>query len=318
MSAYGPLPRRAFVAAAGAGLASAALPRGAHAQTVPLKVAAPFSDLFGEPYYAKDAGTFARAGYDLDVTTIFAGSAVVAAVASGSVELGVADLISSAQAFLRGVPIQLLAPCALYVSSEPPQNFLVVAHDSPVRRPRDLEGRTIGVPQIAGGTLVSLRAWFAATGVDGTKVRLVEIPNTIAGSAIVRGTVDAGTIAEPFYTPIKDQLRVIGRPLDAIGKTFVNTAWFATRGWIDADRDRAKRVAGAIFETARWANAHRPETLQILVRDAKLDFDRVRTMARITFATALVLSQVEPVLAAAARYGAIDRPVAASAFAAQL
>lgn len=299
-------------------MAGTALPRDAGAQTAKLRIGAPFSDLFGTPYYIKDAGTFARIGFDIEITTIAAGSAVIAALAGGSVDLGVADLVSSSQAFNRGVPIQLLAACALYVSTEEPQNFLCVAKDSPVRAPRDLEGRTIGVPQIAGGTLVSLRAWFAANGVDAAKVKLVEIPNTIAGTAIGRGTVDAGTIAEPFYTPVKHELRVIGRPLDAIGKEFVNTAWFTTRGWIEADRERAKRVVGAIYETARWANTHRTETLGILSRDGKMDLDVVRNMARVSYATALVIAQVQPVLTAAEKYKVIDKPVEASSITARL
>ena len=299
-------------------MAAIAVPRIVRAQSAPLRIGAPFSDLFGEPYYAKDAGTFARAGYDPQITTIFAGSAVIAAIVGGSVDIGVADLVSSSQAFNRGLPVVLFAPCAVYRSSDVPQNFLVVAKDSAISRPRDLEGRTIGVPQIAGGTLVQLHAWLASVGVDFAKVKLVELPNTIAGNAIARGTVDAGTIAEPFYTPIKQELRVLGRPLDAIGKEFVNTAWFTTRGWIEADRGRAKRVTGAIYETARWANSHHAETLAILVRDGKLDPDQVRGMARIYFGTSLTTSLVQPVLSAAAKYNVLDRPLDASLITARI
>jgi NitT/TauT family transport system substrate-binding protein len=309
--------RLAFFAALAAGSTAVALPYRARAAEK-LRIAAPFSDMFGEPYYGKAAGTFARNGFDVDITTIFAGSAVVTAIATNSVDVGVADMVSSAQAFNRGVPIQLLAPCALYVSTEPPQNFLCVALDSPIRQPADLVGKTIGVPQIAGGTLVSLRAYFAANGIDANAVKLTEVPNTIAGQAIARGTVDAGVVSEPFYTPAKAQLRVIGRPFDAIGKVFVNTAWFTTRGWVEADRERAKRVAAAIYETGRWSNTHRAETLAILARDGKMDPDVIRNIARVTYATSLVVPQVQVYLTAAEKYKAIDKPVDANAFVVQL
>jgi NitT/TauT family transport system substrate-binding protein len=312
------MERSTFLAGLAAGATGAALPGVAEAQTVKLKIAAPFSDLFGAPYYGREAGTFARAGFDAEITTIFAGSAVIAAIASASVEIGVADMVSSAQAFNRGLPIQLLAGCALYLASEPPQNFLCVAKESPIRSPRDLEGKSIGVPQLAGGTLVALRAWLSSVGVDFAKVKLVEIPNTAAGVAIARGTVDAGSIAEPFYTPAKADLRIIGRPLDGIGKAFVNTAWFTTRDWIETDRARAKRVVEAIYETARWSNAHRAETLAILARDGKMDIEQIRGIARVPYATSTVPAQVQTYLTAAEKYKAIDKPVDASAFIARL
>jgi NitT/TauT family transport system substrate-binding protein len=311
--------RSAFLAAAGAAVAAGASSRAARAQATAekLRIAAPFSDMFGEPYYGRSAGTFAHHGFDVDITTIFAGSAVVAAIAAGTVDVGVADMVSSAQAFNRGIPIRLLAGCALYLSSEPPQNFLCVAADSPIRQPRDLEGKSIGVPQIAGGTLVSLRAWYDAMGIDGTKVKLVEVPNTIAALAIARGTVDAGVVSEPFYTPSKSTLRPIGRPFDAIGKAFINTAWFTTRDWIEADRERARRAVAAIYETGRWANGHRSDTLEVLARDGKMDLGAIRGIARVTYATSTVLAQVQVYLTAAERYKAIDKPVDAAAFVAQ-
>lgn len=311
-------PRSTFLTALGAGGIAVTFPRRVGAQAEKLRIAAPFSDMFGEPYYGKAAGTFARAGFDVDITTIFAGSAVVTAIATNSVDIGVADMVSSAQAFNRGVPIQLLAPCALYLSAEPPQNFLCVALDSPVREPRDLVGKTIGVPQLAGGTFVSLHAWLSSVNIDPASVKLVEIPNTIAGQAIARGTVDSGVISEPFYTPSKALLRVIGRPFDAIGKAFVNSAWFTTPGWVEADRERAKRVVGAIYETARWANAHRADTLAILARDGKMDLDKIRGIARVTYATSLIVPQVQVYLTAAAKYKAIDKPVDATQFVVQL
>jgi hypothetical protein len=76
-------------------------------------------------------------------------------------------------------------------------------------------------------------------------------------------------LGEPAYTLIRNDLREIGRPLDAIAKEVLISGWFASRSWIEADRERARRVVAAIYESNRWANAHRPETLAIFANMVK-------------------------------------------------
>jgi NitT/TauT family transport system substrate-binding protein len=294
-----------------AGGAAAFFPRPARSQAVKLRIAAPFADSFGTPFYIKDAGTFAKAGFDVDVSIIPAGAAVIAALAGNGIELGVADLVSASQAIAKGVPIAVLAPCGLYVASDP-LAALYVAKDAPIRQPRDLEGRTIGLPQLAGLTTAALRSWLTSNGVDLAKVKFVEVPSPSAPAAIIRGTIDASVLGEPFITPVKTQIRDIGHPLDAIAKEYAVSAWFGSRPWLEADRARSKRVVDAIFETSRWANTHRTETLGILARDGKMDLNEIRTMVRTPYGTSLDLGQIQPVLNAAERFNFIDKALDAN------
>lgn len=309
--------RSRFLTIAGAGLAAAALPRAAQAQNAKLRIGAPLSDAFAAPYYIKESGTFARIGFDIDITSIQAASAVVAALAGGAIDLAVADPISGVQAINNGVPIQLLATCGLYSSTEPTA-MVVVAKNSPIRQPRDLEGKTLATPQISGLSSAAMHAWLAAAGVDIAKVKIVEMNMAVQTAAIARGTLDAGFIGEPFFQSAKSDVRELGFPLESISKTFALSAWWAPRAWIEADRERARRVVAAIYETARWANSHRSETLAILARDAKMDLEAIRGMARISYATALVLPQVQALLNAAETYKLIDRKVDAATITARL
>ena len=156
--------RASFVAGIGAGLGGAAVPRRVAAQAVKLRVSGAHSDPFGEQLYAKEAGAFARAGFDLDVITLTNGSAVVAALSGGSLDLGVGDLISGVIAINAGVPNVLVAGSGLYISSED-QIIIATANESPIRRPSDLNGKTIGVPTLVGLTTAALRAWLPQNGV---------------------------------------------------------------------------------------------------------------------------------------------------------
>ena len=309
--------RSTFLSALGAGLAGAALPSTAFAQTAKLRMGAPVSDAFAEPFFAQAAGAFARIGFDIEAQNLSNAGAVVAAVAGGSLDLGVGDLVSSSNAFNRGVPIQLLAAGGLYQSSEP-VTFLCVAKDSAVRAARDLEGKTLAVPTLVGLTTVAVHAWMAQNRVDASKVKIIELTAASTPAAIVRGTVDAALFGEPFYTRSKADIREIGRPFDAIAKEFLFTAWFAARSWIEADRERAKRVVGAIYDTARWANAHRAESLVLYANNGKMDVEPIRGMARTEYATAVLASQIQPVLDFGEKYKLIEKPVDLNGFIAKL
>lgn len=305
------LTRARLVASLGAGLAAATLPRRASAQANVVRCGAPFSDTFGAPFYAKDAGAFARAGFDFQVTSLSNAGAVAAAIAGGSLELGIGDFVSSTNAIQRGLPIQLLAGCGLYLASLP-NSKVCVRKDSPVKSVHDLEGKSCSAPTLVGLTTASLKAWLSQNGVDVDKVRVVELTSSSAPAAVERGTVDAGLLAEPYYTPVRDQFRDIGHPYDAISKEFLVSAWFASTSWVEADRERAKRVVAAIYDTQRWANAHHNETLEIFADRTKLPIEELRPMVRTRYATQLIPSYVQPVIDVASKFKLIDKDVDAS------
>jgi ABC-type nitrate/sulfonate/bicarbonate transport system substrate-binding protein len=305
-----------FVTATAAG-AAATLP--ARAQATTLRVGAPMADSFAEPWYGKESGIFERAGFDLQASSMPFPSAIVAAISGGGLDLGVCDMISTAEAFGKGVPIALLGLAGLYLATGPTA-FLVVAKDSPIQRPRDLIGKTVGLTQLSGLSTAALKAWLAQNNIDFTTLHLVEVPVSAIPAAIARGTIDTGVLGEPFYTANKSSLRDIGHPLDAIGKAFANSAWFASRTWIEADRERARRLVEAIYATGRWANSHHAATMTVLVREGKLNPDQVYGMARTPYATsaAVLLDLLQPILGVAAKFNLIDKPIEPSAIVARL
>jgi ABC-type nitrate/sulfonate/bicarbonate transport system substrate-binding protein len=111
------LSRSSALKTIGTGLAAVAVPRLASAQsTNTVRIAGVFSDLFAEPFYAKDAGAFAKAGFDVQPTSQYNAGAVAAAIGGGSLEMGTGDLVSGVNAINAGVPILLVAGGGLYRS----------------------------------------------------------------------------------------------------------------------------------------------------------------------------------------------------------
>jgi NitT/TauT family transport system substrate-binding protein len=301
------ISRSAVIGAMGTGLAAAAFPRIATAQTTTVRVAGVFSDLFAEPFYVKDAGAFAKAGFSVEPTSQYNAGAVAAAIGGGALEMGTGDLVSGVNAINAGVPIVLIAGGGLY--REPMDSssaIIAVVADSPIHGPKDLVGKTIGVPTLVGMTTACTKAWLTSHGVTESSVRFVEMPPTVAIPALQRGTVDAALLSEPFVTFGKGMIKSAGSPYDAAAdlakaKQFCVSVWYASKPWIEADPARARRAVEAIYETARWANTHHDETFGILVRDGKLDPEKAHGMQRTMYATSLTPEIVQPALEVAAQ-----------------
>jgi len=291
------MKRTTFLAAT----AATAAPRIALAQTTTLHVAGVFSDLFAEPFYAGPSGAFAKQGFTVEATPMNNAGAVAAAIGGGALELGVGDLISGVNAIIKGFPLLLIAGSGMYAESEQESSMLVVTKDSPIRTPHDMIGKSIGVPTLVGMTTALLRAWLPANGVPLDSVKLVEIPQGAVVPALQSGTLDVGLLAEPFVTMTRPLIRGVGYPNNIAAdrepnKQYPVSVWYASKPWIEADTARARRLVQAIYDTARWANAHRDETFAILVRDGHLDASKVHGMLRSPYATTLTPEMVQPVL----------------------
>jgi NitT/TauT family transport system substrate-binding protein len=312
-------PRSTILSGLTAAIAATGAPRRVRAQNPTLHVAGVFSDLFAEPFYAKDAGVFAKAGFDLDTISLNNAGAVAAAIGGGTLELGTGDLVSGINAINAGVPIVLVAGGGLYNErTDAASTILAVAADSPIRTPKDLIGKSIGVPTIVGLATACLRNWLPAHGVDVNSVHLIEIPQSTTLPALQRGTMDAGLLSEPFVTFGKGLVRSIGSPFDAAAdlaanKQFCVSVWYASKTWFEADPARARAVVAAIYDTARWANAHRDDTFAILVRDGKLDAVKAKGMQRTTYATTLTPALIQPVITIATQNKLFAKPVDAAA-----
>jgi len=300
--------RSAFLRSAALGVAAASVPRIASAQLVPVRVGAILSDVFGSPFYASAAGAFAKAGFDIQVSGIRNPNYAISAFGRGDAEYEfiAVDILTGTLAMAAKIPLLLVAGLGLYRSTDP-TNTLAVAKNSPLRSPKDLIGKTIGLGSLSGIGYTCLRAWLEQNGIALDQVKIIELLTPAMGPALVRGTVDASLIAEPFWSYFRDDIRDFAHFYDVCAKQYIQTAWYASKAWFEADRDRARKVVAAIYETQRWANAHHDETLALLVREAKFDPDKVQGMRRQWFTTSLTPPLVQPVLDLGAKYKALDQ-----------
>jgi NitT/TauT family transport system substrate-binding protein len=295
-------------------LGSAAItarPMIASAQTDPLRFGAAGSESFDEAFLLVDGGFLSRAGLAGDAELLTNGPRITEAILGGSMEIGMSDILQLANAVNHGFPLAFFAGGSVY-NTDAPTTVLCVASNGPIRTPKDLEGKIIGLQGLKTLAEVSTREWLRTHDVDPEKVSFIEIGPALAVPTLLRGTVDAAVISEPFVSAGGDDIRRFGKPYDTVAKQFYISAFYAKRDWLVKNDAIGRKLQRAIYATARWTNTHHDESAVLLSKRLKMEPDRLKKMTRATFATVLDPKLMQPVLTIATKYGLLEKPVDAS------
>lgn len=310
--------RRALLASAAAGFLKGPFLTPARAQNaIPVRVRTLPIDEGAQAFYAQEQGFFAQLA--ADVGTMPTGPGIVAAVASGEIDLGFANLFAFIAAFARGSSIRVLAAGQHFRNEDSKSFVLVVRADSPYYAAKDLNGRKIGANAPVSIVAIGAKAWIDRNGGDSSTVQIVQVPFGTVQQALDSGRADAVSTIFSDLTDIKN-IRALGYPTEAIGPPFIGSAWYARAAWIDADRDRARRYARALADAGQWANAHQDNSAEILMKYLHLTPDEVRSLSdhRVVYAEKLDPPLMQPLISVAARYGVISKSFAAQDMVADL
>ena len=286
-------------------------PRRAKAATSTIRISGFPADSYSEPYYAIDQGLLERAAINLAIVYQTNAGGVAPLVLGDTIEVGMGDPVQVANPYLAGAPLAIFGGSGLY-STNAPNTVMVVALGSTLAKPTDFEGKTIALISLASISSLATREWLRQGGADETKVHLIELPFGSIVPALQRGTVDGALLSEPFLSLNRDNVRTIAKPFDAIARSFYISSFFAKRSWLQTNRDLARAFLNAMYEAAKWANAHQAESATILAKYSKLDLTQVRSMTRVSFATSFDAGHVQPVLDIASKYGQLTRNVTAA------
>ena len=295
--------------------AAVATPGAAFAADAPatIRIAYMTTDAFAQGLYADAGGFFKAAGLNVELVMLGNSGSIAAAVAGGSVDIGLGNPISLANAVESGLPFYAIAPSALFVDSKP-QSFMVVAKTSAVQSAKDLAGKTIGLVEVRGVTQAATAAWLRKAGVDPLSAKYVEMPFTAMGPALATGRIDAAFIADTALMSFRAQTRSLGCPYAALAPQWYLNLWYAGKDWLAKNPALARRFVAAIEKSGTWANTHQTETGATQQKYVPLPSDVLAQMMRTDFADKLDVNYIQPVLDAAVREGAIKHAIDAHAF----
>ena len=305
------ISRSSALRALGGSLAGLA-PLAARAADAPaMRVGAEASEPFMEPFYAADQGIFTRLGLNVDLQNFGNGSVVMDAVMGGALDIGNNDLIPIANAYNRGVDLAIIAGGGLHDTASV-TIALCVPKNSPIQGPKDLEGQTVALPVLKSTPQMAVIEWLRRGGADPSKVGFYELHFAQMTPALLRGTVGAALLGEPFITGAKADTRVLAVPADSISPHYYSGIWFGHKEYLNKNAASVRKFIEAMYLTAKWANGHRSDSAAIVARWSKMDVQQVRGMARVNYATSLDPKFAQPLIDFGVRYKLIDKPTAAS------
>lgn len=190
---------------------------------------------------AQADGAYEKAtGWTIDWRKFDTGAEVIAAVASGDVQIGYVGSSPLAAAASRQLPIETFFIAVQIGASE----ALVVRNEAGIVKPQDLVGKKIAVPFVST-THYSLLAALKYWGIDPKALQIVNLRPPEIAAAWERGDIDAAYVWDPALGKIK-----------ASGKVLTDSAQVAQWGaptfdaWI-VRRDFAEKHPKFVQEFAR-------------------------------------------------------------------
>jgi NitT/TauT family transport system substrate-binding protein len=137
-------------------------------------------------FLAQDKGYFKAEGLDVELDQGEGSSAPIAKVASGAYDAGFGD-INALIDFAAKRPTE--APVGVYMLYNTPPFTIAVKSDSPIRKPKDFEGKTLGGPA-NDGALKLFPAFAKAANLDASKIAINNMAPNLREQMLVRGQVD--------------------------------------------------------------------------------------------------------------------------------
>jgi NitT/TauT family transport system substrate-binding protein len=301
---------RLVVGAGLVALASVAAPTAGSAQAAPthILVGASSDDVVRPLLYAVDAGLFKKAGLDVELVKLANGAAVAAAVAGGSVHLGKGSALTPVQAYAKGLPFIVTANLANY-SSDSPNVAMLVQNNSPIRVPKDLIGKTIGMVGLNDSNTLGVYAWLEKSGVALDSVKFIELGNSAGAAALEASRVDAMMFLDPALSAAMatSNFRVLSYPNDALGRRFSVGTMFGLASWVNAHRPEVERFNRALSAAEAYVAAHENETKPLAAKFAGLELSQLQNVRPPTRTTGITTNDMQIVIDAAARYKLIPK-----------
>jgi len=280
------------------------------AQTpIALKVGGGQSEAQAQVYYALEAGFFKKAGLDVDILMVRSGSITMQAIAGGQLQAGVGNAVSAGSGILRGIPFVFIAPGAMW-NQTVHNSGIMVAQNSPIKTAKDLEGQTVAVGSLQGIGQLAFQTYVDQNGGDASAVKFIEIAPSATPDAIQSGRVAAGSIDDPEYSNAIEsgKAKRLVYTYDWIAKTFYTSVWFTSQGWLQANKEAAKRFTQAVVAGGIWGETHRDQARDILEKYTKVHETRTTNV----YGRDLNPALIQPLFDASYKYQIFPSPLRAA------
>ncbi|MFH8496127.1 ABC transporter substrate-binding protein [Streptomyces coeruleorubidus] len=223
-------------------------------------------------YLGQEKGFFEKQGLKLRFTTAQGGAAIVPGVASGQFQFGFSNVTSLMIAQSNNVPIKAVANAIASTGVEGKDfSAITVDEDSPIRSPKDLEGKRVAINTLKNINETSVRASVRKAGGDPDKVKFVELAFDQMPAALDSGQIDAAQVVEPALATVKSQGgRVIASPLVDVAPDLTVALYFTSTRYAQQNPEVVEKFRKATAESLAYADAHPDEARRIVTTYTKI------------------------------------------------
>jgi ABC-type nitrate/sulfonate/bicarbonate transport system substrate-binding protein len=120
-------------------------------------------------YAARQLGYFKKRGIDLEISRGYGSVAAIQAIAAGRFEMGGAQTGANLLSIMKGLDLRILGTQGYDATLG-----LLVLEKGPIKTPKDLEGKKVGVA-VASADTPFLPAYCRLSGVDFNKLQIVQV-----------------------------------------------------------------------------------------------------------------------------------------------
>jgi len=226
-------------------------------------------------FLGEQKGFFKDVGLSLNIKVQASGSATLAGITSGSLDVGYSNTTSLLIAQGQGLNFRIVCSAAeIGPTAAQDDSGVMVRSDSSIRTAADLDGKTIGVNTLKSGGVLATQLTLKKAGVNLDDVHFVEIPRAGAVQAVVSKRIDALADVEPLPTLAeKSKLRkVIGEWSWAVGLPGASTGVFFTSSkHLASNKNQVDKFRQAMLKSLAYATTHTGEARKVLTAKLKIE-----------------------------------------------
>ena len=246
---------------------------------------------------AQQKGLFKAEGLDVSLKVVAKSTDALPALMKGDVGvIGGANLSTFIAANDQGqMHLKVMAEAATLT---PNMMSVLVKPNSPIKEPKDLEGKKVAVVIPNNIQVLTMNAILRAKNVDPSKVKYTPVPFAQMGPALEKGDVDAVHVLEPFLSDIQKKQgarSVLDGGSDPV-KGVPVSGYVSTKEWTDKHPKEAAAFQRAIFKAQALAASDRKQVESVLPAYAKIAPDVAKVITLPGYPTSLNATRISRVV----------------------